>query len=60
MLLITSRGMKEKEMVQVADLITETIENRRRPSARQQVKTKVEKLCRSFPIYEGIDQLLWS
>ena len=47
-------------MVQVADLITETIENRRRPSARQQVKTKVEKLCRSFPIYEGIDQLLWS
>ena len=58
--MITSRGMKEKEMVQVADLITETIENRRRPSARQQVKTKVEKLCRSFPIYEGIDQLLWS
>ena len=58
--MITSRGMKEKEMVQVADLITETIENRRRPSDRQQVKTKVEKLCRSFPIYEGIDQLLWS
>ena len=33
--MITSRGMKEKEMIQVADFITETIENRRRPSARQ-------------------------
>ena len=58
--MITSRGMKEKEMTQVADLITETIKNRRRPPARQKVKTKVERLCRTFPIYEGIDQLLWS
>ena len=58
--MITARGMKEKQMVQVADLITETIQNRRRTSARQQIKVKVKELCCGFPIYEGIDQLLWS
>lgn len=58
--MITARGMKEKQMVQVADLITETIQNRRRASARQQIKAKVKELCCTFPIYEGIDQLLWS
>ncbi len=58
--MITARGMKEKQMIQVADLISETIQNRRRTSARQQIKAKVKELCFGFPIYEGIDQLLWA
>ena len=58
--MVTTRGMKEDQMTQVADLITEVIQNRRQASMRQKIKTKVEELCQAFPIYEGIDQVLWS
>ena len=58
--MVTTRGMKEDQMTQVADLITEVIQYRRQASKRQKIKTKVEELCQAFPIYEGIDQVLWS
>jgi len=58
--MVTTRGMKEDQMTQVANLITEVIQNRRQASTRQKIKTKVEELCQAFPIYEGIDQVLWS
>ena len=58
--MVTTRGMKEDQMTQVADLITEVIQYRRQASKRQKIKTRVEGLCQAFPIYEGIDQVLWS
>jgi len=58
--MVTTRGMKEDQMTQVADLITEVIQYRRQASKRQKIKTRVEELCQAFPIYEGIDQVLWS
>jgi len=58
--MVTTRGMKEDQMTQVADLITEVIQYRRQASKRQKIKTKVEELCQAFPIYEGIDLVLWS
>jgi len=46
---VTTRGMKEKEMKEIADIITDIIKN-----GEKSVKTskeKVIKLCSSFPLY---------
>jgi len=50
--MITTRGMKEDDMVQVADFITETLENRQKAAIKRQVREKVKELCTQFPIYE--------
>ena len=56
--MITLRGMKEPEMVLVADLITETLEGRRSRKVKKHVREKVRELCQQFPMYEDLD--LWS
>ncbi len=48
---ITSRGMKEDEAKEVADLVTEVI--RKRESALERVSQKVAALCSKFPIYQN-------
>ena len=48
---ITSRGMKEGEAVEIADLVTEVI--RKREEAIPAVSEKVAALCAKFPIYEN-------
>ena len=48
---ITARGMKEKEAVYIADLITDIVKNRE--AAVERVKEAVVELCRSFPLYEN-------
>ena len=48
---ITSRGMKEEEAVEIADLVTEVI--RRREEAIPAVSERVSALCAKFPIYEN-------
>ena len=48
---ITSRGMKEGEAVEIADLVTEVI--RRREEAVPSVSERVSALCAKFPIYEN-------
>ena len=50
--MITSRGMKEPEMVMIADFISETIKQRQRVGSRKRVREKVQELCRAFPVYE--------
>jgi len=44
---VTSRGMKEKEMVLVAEFIHRLIDDRESSRA---VRREVEKLCRKFPL----------
>ena len=48
---VTSRGMKEGEAVQIADLVTEVI--RKREEAIGPVGRQVAQLCERFPIYAG-------
>ena len=48
---ITSRGMKEGEAVEIADLVTEVI--RRREEAVPSVSERVAALWAKFPIYEN-------
>ena len=50
--MITTRGMKEDEMVQIADFIAETLENRQKASIKRQIREKVNEFCTQFPIYE--------
>ena len=50
--MLTTRGMKEDEMVLVADFIAETLENRQKASIKRQIRGKVKALCAQFPIYE--------
>ena len=48
---VTSRGMTEREMDRVADLITRALATPDDDTALGMVKTEVEKLCRMFPLY---------
>lgn len=46
---VTTRGMKEKEMIVIADIITDIIKNKE--NAIERSKQKVENLCKKFPVY---------
>jgi glycine hydroxymethyltransferase len=47
---VTTRGMKEEEMLEIADLIAEALEKRSDADALEQVRTKVRELTRRFPL----------
>ncbi len=47
---VTTRGMKEEEMLEIADLIAEALSNRSDADALARVRGKVHELTRSFPI----------
>jgi len=47
---MTTRGMKEPEMEQIADLINEVLENPEAPAVQAGVKTKVKALTSRFPL----------
>jgi len=48
---ITARGMKEKEAIYIADLISDIVKNRE--AAVDRVRAAVADLCKSFPLYEN-------
>jgi glycine hydroxymethyltransferase len=47
---VTTRGMKEEEMLEIADLIAEALDNRTDEAALARVREKVRELTRRFPI----------
>jgi len=49
---LTTRGMKEEQMKEIADLIAETLHNVEDEKVKQKVKEKVSLLCQQFPLYE--------
>ena len=51
---ITTRGMKQNEMVQVINLIDKIITNIEDQSIIEKVKIEVESLCSSFPLYSEL------
>ncbi len=48
---VTTRGMGEAEMDQIADFITRVLASPEDDRVLQMVKTEVEALCRTFPLY---------
>jgi glycine hydroxymethyltransferase len=48
---LTTRGMKEKEMVQVGAWIAEALNNRKDAAALERVRRKVYELAEAFPLY---------
>ncbi|HPU29371.1 MAG TPA: serine hydroxymethyltransferase [Syntrophorhabdaceae bacterium] len=51
---ITTRGMKEKEMEIIAELIDKVLKDPENEKIQQEVKEEVKKLCLSFPFYSKI------
>jgi glycine hydroxymethyltransferase len=47
---VTTRGMKEEEMLEIADLVAEALANRTDESALDRVREKVRELTRKFPL----------
>jgi glycine hydroxymethyltransferase len=52
--IVTSRKMKEPEMVIIADLIGKVISNPWNSETIKHVRDKVKSLCKKFPVYEDI------
>ncbi len=48
---VTTRGMKEAEMVEIADIISSVIENNKDAGAINTLLERVNSLCNKFPIY---------
>jgi glycine hydroxymethyltransferase len=48
---VTSRGLKEKDMKQVAEWINRAIMNRRDEQEIAEIRSEVRVLCKRFPIY---------
>ncbi|MFQ6051659.1 MAG: serine hydroxymethyltransferase [Candidatus Hydrothermarchaeota archaeon] len=53
---ITTRGMKEREMIEISELINRVLENKDDERTKEEVKKKVIDLCGRFPIYEKLLQ----
>jgi glycine hydroxymethyltransferase len=47
---VTTRGMKEEEMLEISDLISEALSNRSNADALERVRRKVLDLTRRFPL----------
>jgi len=51
---LTTRGMKEKEMDFIADLIVRVINSPDDDEIKMEVKKEVRRLCRDFPLYPDL------
>ncbi len=51
---VTTRGMKQPQMVQIAEFIDRAISNRTDAKILQQVSYEVKNLCSSFPLYSEL------
>ena len=54
--IVTSRKMKEPEMVIIADLISQVINNINDNKTIKRVKEKNKALCKKFPVYNDIEK----
>ena len=49
---LTTRGLKEEDIREVADIIADVIENREDSAVIEAAKAKVQVICKKFPLYE--------
>ena len=50
---VTTRGMKEAQMAQIADFIDEAVSNHDNPQKLEQIAAKVKDFLSAFPLYKG-------
>jgi glycine hydroxymethyltransferase len=50
---LTSRGLKEAELTEIAQIITDTFKYREQSEKLAQLRAQVAALCARFPLYEG-------
>ena len=50
---LTTRGLKEEDIREVADIIADVIENREDSAVIEVAKAKVQAICKKFPLYEA-------
>jgi glycine hydroxymethyltransferase len=48
---VTTQGMKEPEMIEIAALIAEALRKRSDPEVLADIRTRVADLCKRFPVY---------
>ncbi len=53
--IVTSRRMKEPEMLIISELVAQIINNINDKAVSERVREKVKMLCKNFPIYEDIE-----
>ncbi|OPY44703.1 MAG: Serine hydroxymethyltransferase [Methanosaeta sp. PtaU1.Bin028] len=51
---VTTRGMKEPEMVQIADMISKVLRNLKSEEVCSDVLSQVQELCDRFPLYSDL------
>jgi len=51
---VTTRGMKEAEMVKIAEAVVKVLKNITDEKVIAEVKNEMATLCKAFPIYEGL------
>ena len=51
---LTTRGMREKEMVNIAELIDIALKSRKDTKSLKRLKKKVKRLTRRFPLYKDL------
>jgi glycine hydroxymethyltransferase len=47
---VTTRGMREEEMLEIAELVAEALQNRDDNAALERIRGKVRELTRRFPL----------
>ena len=50
---LTTRGMKEKEMEQIASWISQVLKDHNNEDLLIRIKKEILNLCQNFPIYES-------
>ena len=50
---VTTRGMKKREMVQIATWISQALDNKDNPKALAKIRSDVKKFCSRFPLYRS-------
>ncbi len=53
--ILTTRGMKESEMKDIAKWMAIIIKNHDNEAVKEKIRLEVEELCRNFPIYEDYE-----
>ncbi|MCL2335098.1 MAG: serine hydroxymethyltransferase [Endomicrobia bacterium] len=52
---VTTRGMKESEMIKIGEAIVKVLKNINDEKVINEVKSEMTALCKAFPIYQGLE-----
>jgi len=50
---VTTRGMREEQMIEIGNLVADLLESRDRTGVTESARMRVRQLCRRFPFYGG-------